>query len=67
MQDKSDIDIITGFLQEEIEGIGEYEYAVATIKNPEGKQLLKDIMADEKKHASALLKMVNTLAKSALL
>lgn len=64
MQDKSDIDIIMGFLKDEIEGIGKYEYAIATIKSPEGKQLLKDIMGDEKKHGAALLKLANTVAQS---
>lgn len=66
MREKSDIEIIMGSLSEEVEGVEMYTKDITMIKNPEGKALLKNILADEKKHASSLLQLFNKLANSAL-
>ena len=66
MREKSDIEIIMGFLSEEVEGVEMYTKEIAMIKNPEGKALLKNIMADEKKHAASLLQLFNKMANSVL-
>lgn len=66
MENKSDLEIAIMFFQEETEGIKQYEYYIATCENVDLKNMLQQIMADEKKHSSALLSFINKQAQGYL-
>jgi len=66
MENKSDLEIAIMFFQEETEGIKDYEYYIATCENVDLKNMLQQILADEKKHSSALLAFINKQAQGYL-
>ena len=57
---------IAELMAEELEGIEVYKALIARCKDPKALGILNAIMADEKKHAKALLNIINEHAQSML-
>ena len=61
-----DLKIAMERLQDELDGLYEYEEGIKYVEDPKLKDLLKNIHNVEKSHATALLNYINEYAKAVL-
>lgn len=66
MGKKTDLEILSHAVQEEVEGVAWYQEQYEAATNPEAKALYKTILVDEKKHAQALINLLNKMVQSIL-
>ena len=64
---KSDFEMALWLLSEEMEAVSTYNYCIANCTDPELANIMRENMAAEKAHASALLRWINKVAPAALM
>lgn len=67
MEYKSDFMMMLEVLEDEMKGIEDYKKCMEMTEDTEFKDILNSIIADEKKHANAMLRVINERSQKILL